>query len=91
MLKEKCDISVIMDGAGKIYEIFCRKRGINFQKKIMSSSFYPAGSGCVVQCLPVGGAKVMQITADCQTKRHLLAEGCILFVGPKVFCHNSIR
>ena len=64
MLKEKCDISVIMDGAGKIYEIFCRKRGINFQKKIMSSSFYPAGSGCVVQCLPVGGAKVTQITAE---------------------------
>ena len=50
----------------------------------MSSSFYLAGSGCVVQCLPVGGAKVTQITAESQTQRHLLAEGCILFVGPKV-------
>ena len=51
----------------------------------MVSSFYPtAGSGCVVQCLPVGGAEVMHITAESQPQRHLLAEGCILFVGPKV-------
>ena len=30
----------------------------------MSSSFYSAGNQCVVKCLPVGGAKVTQITAE---------------------------
>ena len=53
-------------------------------KKIMSSSFYSAGNQCVVKCLPVGGAKVTQITAESQMQRHLLAEGCILYIGPKV-------
>ena len=62
---------------------------MNF-KKIMSSSFYSAGNRCVVKCLPVGGAKVTQITTENQMQRHLLAEGCILFLGPKVqykFCY----
>ena len=30
----------------------------------MSSSFYTAGSGCIVQCLPAGGAKTTQITSN---------------------------
>ena len=57
----------------------------------MISSFYPAGSDCIVQCLPVGGAKVTQITAKSQMQRHLLAEGCILFLGPKVSPYDCIR
>ena len=61
-----------------------QKKGIDFQKEIMSSLFYPTGSGFVVQCMPVGGAKFTQITTESQMQRHLLAESCILFLGPKV-------
>ena len=35
-----------------------------FSKKIMISSFYSAGSGCVVQYSPAGGAEVTQKTSD---------------------------
>ena len=37
----------------------------------MIPPFYPAGSGSVVQCLPVGGAEVTQITAESQTRRDI--------------------
>ena len=50
----------------------------------MISSFYPTGSGYLVQCLPEGGAKTTQITTKSRKQRHLLAEKCILFIGPKV-------
>ena len=72
MIKESVNNNSVIK-KGKILGYIYQKKTYIVSQEIMISWFYPAGSGYVVQYLPVGGAKVMQITSECLEQRHLLA------------------